>query len=56
MTFVYDKINFKLTLCSDSVFLIILFYHTNVYVVSPTKQIVIDDVFHNVCVFNLPKI
>lgn len=56
MSFVYNKINLKLNLSSVSVFLSIVFYHTDIYIVSPAKQVVIDDVFHTMCVFYLPKI
>lgn len=56
MSFVYDKINLKLNLSSVSIFLKIVLNHTNIYIISSTKQVVIDDVFHNMCVFYLPEI
>lgn len=56
MSFVYNKINLKLNLSSVSVFLKIVFNHTDIYVISSAKQVVIDDVFHNMCIFYLPEI
>ena len=55
-THIGNKINFKLFLFLHSFFISVsLYHHTNINLVTSHTQFIINDVFHQMSLFNLPK-